>query len=376
MPNTNLTTYQRLVDIPNILAAILKITVLGNIVLAIIWSRDGIGVGATAMLSTAGISIVLIWINHKGYLKLAGGIFLITISGIATFLIMREDGFYNVPSIIYPLTIIFSGLVFGRGGIPFTTLLMSFLTIMIYLLEKQGVILPFNGTITLWTGDLIIALVLLNTTGAVLGILMQVVERNLQNIVDSEQALQDVYNQTLIGWAKALELRGREPKGHYQRVINLIDQFSDVLDLDECTREELRRGALLHDIGKMGIPDAVLLKPGTLNEEEFEIIKQHTSMAEQVLANDSYLKETLNIALYHHEQWDGLGYPKGLKGDEIPLSARIFTLIDNWDSMTSTQVYRASMPRKIVLAYIREQAGAKFDEELAILFINMMEGEA
>lgn len=227
MPNTNLTTYQRLVDIPNILAVILKIAVLGNVVLAIIWSRDGVGVGATAMLSTAGISIVLIWINHKGYLKLAGVIFLITISGIATFLIMREDGFYNVPSIIYPLMIIFSGLVFGRGGIPFTTLLMSFLTIMIYLLEKQGVILPFNGTITLWTGDLIIALVILNTTGAVLGILMEIVERNLQNIVESEQALQDVYNQTLIGWAKALELRGREPKGHYQRVINLIDQFSD-----------------------------------------------------------------------------------------------------------------------------------------------------
>jgi HD-GYP domain-containing protein (c-di-GMP phosphodiesterase class II) len=139
--------------------------------------------------------------------------------------------------------------------------------------------------------------------------------------------------------------------------------------------DHIRRGALLHDIGKMGVPDQVLSKPGKLTEDEFEIVKQHPGIAKDLLASISYLEPALIIPYYHHEWWNGHGYPQGLKGVEIPIEARIFTVVDNWDALNSDRPYRSAWPRKKVIAYLQLNAGKIFDPEVVEAFLDLIDRE-
>jgi HD-GYP domain-containing protein (c-di-GMP phosphodiesterase class II) len=136
-------------------------------------------------------------------------------------------------------------------------------------------------------------------------------------------------------------------------------------------REPIRHGSLLHDIGKMGIPDAILLKPGSLNTREWEIMKHHPIYAFNILSQIEYLKPALDIPLYHHEHWDGSGYPYGLKEDQIPLSARIFTVIDVYDALTSDRPYRMAWTKEQALEHIRLQAGRHFDPRIVRYFLEL-----
>ncbi len=131
----------------------------------------------------------------------------------------------------------------------------------------------------------------------------------------------------------------------------------------------MRRGALLHDIGKMGVPDAILLKPGPLTDEEWAIMRKHPAYAFEMLAPIDYLRRALDIPYCHHEKWDGTGYPRGLKGERIPLAARIFAVVDVWDALRSVRPYRAGWPEEKVREYIREQAGKHFDPAVAEVFL-------
>ena len=140
------------------------------------------------------------------------------------------------------------------------------------------------------------------------------------------------YDTTIEGWAQALELRDRETEGHTRRVADLTVKLAQALGVKSEDLIHIRRGALLHDIGKMGIPDRILLKPGPLTPEEWEIMKKHPVYAWELLSPIKYLRPALDIPYYHHERWDGTGYPRGLKGEEIPLSARIFAVVDVWDA--------------------------------------------
>jgi HD-GYP domain-containing protein (c-di-GMP phosphodiesterase class II) len=133
-----------------------------------------------------------------------------------------------------------------------------------------------------------------------------------------------------------------------------------------------RQGVLLHDIGKMGIPDSILLKPGPLEPEEWVIMRQHPIYAWQLLKDIPYLQQALDIPYYHHEKWDGSGYPLGLEGEEIPLSARIFAIVDVWDALNSDRPYRPAWPEEEVIEYIRQQSGKHFDPKLVELFLRMM----
>jgi HD-GYP domain-containing protein (c-di-GMP phosphodiesterase class II) len=185
------------------------------------------------------------------------------------------------------------------------------------------------------------------------------------------------YDTTLEGWARALELRDSETVGHSQRVTEMTLHIARTLNIRDSDLVHIYRGALLHDIGKMGIPDSILLKPGPLTEAEWEIMRQHPVYAYQMLSPIAYLRPALEIPYCHHERWTGLGYPRGLRGEGIPLAARIFAVVDVWDALCSDRPYRAAWEIDKVLDYIREQSGVHFDPRVVEIFfasLKVMQG--
>ncbi|HEX7556381.1 MAG TPA: HD domain-containing phosphohydrolase, partial [Leptolinea sp.] len=185
--------------------------------------------------------------------------------------------------------------------------------------------------------------------------------------------LNQAYEATIAGWSKALELRDEETKGHSDRVMYLASQLAREAGYPEEKMTSFRRGVLLHDIGKMGIPDRILLKPGKLTEEEWKIMRLHPGFANDLLSAIPYLNDSLDVPYSHHEHWDGSGYPRGLKGKEIPLAARIFTIVDVWDALLSDRPYRDGWEPKKIKNYIIENKALLFDPDLVDLFIKMLE---
>jgi PAS domain S-box-containing protein len=184
----------------------------------------------------------------------------------------------------------------------------------------------------------------------------------------SNQELQLAYDSTLEGWSKALDLRDKETEGHTQRVTAGTTILAQAMCIPDRDLMHIRRGALLHDIGKMGIPDSILLKPGPLTEEEWVIMRQHPVYAFELISPIAYLKPALDIPYCHHEKWDGSGYPRGLKGAQIPLAARLFAVIDVWDALRSDRPYRAGWPTDGVAEHIRKGAGTHFDPAVVEVF--------
>lgn len=185
--------------------------------------------------------------------------------------------------------------------------------------------------------------------------------------------LQDAYDKTIEGWVLALDLRDRETEGHTQRVTEMTLKLARDLS---CTEEEIvhiRRGALLHDIGKMGVPDRLLQKPGPLSDEEWLEMRKHPDYAYQMLSKISYLHQALIIPYYHHERWDGSGYPHKLKGEDIPLFARLFSIVDVWDALSSDRPYRKRMPPKDVVEYLEKEAGRLFDPYIVERFLQLVQ---
>ncbi|MBI9043909.1 MAG: HD-GYP domain-containing protein, partial [Anaerolineaceae bacterium] len=184
--------------------------------------------------------------------------------------------------------------------------------------------------------------------------------------------LEYAYNVTLEGWAKALELRDNETKGHSDRVTDMTLILGISMGIQGDALVQLRRGSLLHDIGKMGIPDSILHKPGPLNEDEWIIMRQHPIFAYDLLQPVPFLQPALDIPYCHHEKWDGTGYPRGLKGEEIPISARIFAVVDVWDALLSDRPYRKAWPEEKVLNYLKEQTGKHFDPLAVETFLRIL----
>ena len=179
------------------------------------------------------------------------------------------------------------------------------------------------------------------------------------------------YDATLEGWSKALDLRDRETEGHTQRVTELAMRLSRAMGVSESQLEQIRRGALIHDIGKMGIPDSILLKPGPLTEDEWGIMRRHPTLAYDFLSSIAFLRQALDIPYAHHEHWDGSGYPRMLKGDQIPLAARIFAVIDVYDALCSDRPYRPAWPETKAREYIREQSAKYFDPKVVDAFLGL-----
>jgi len=190
-----------------------------------------------------------------------------------------------------------------------------------------------------------------------------------ESIQRSNVDLTLAYESTLEGWSRALDLRDHETQGHTLRVTETTVELARACGMSDGELVHARRGALLHDIGKMAIPDAILLKPGPLDEDEWAVMRQHPTHAFHLLSPVAYLRPALDIPYCHHEHWDGSGYPRGLKGIEIPLAARVFSVVDSWDALGSDRPYRRGLPPDQVIAHIRASSGALFDPEVVSRFV-------
>ena len=192
------------------------------------------------------------------------------------------------------------------------------------------------------------------------------------NLQRSNQELKQAYDTTLEGWAHALELRDRETEGHARRVTQLTTELARYMGIKEEDMENILRGVLLHDIGKMGVPDNILRKTGPLTEPEWGEMRKHPQFAFDLLYPIPYLRPALDIPYCHHEHWDGSGYPRGLKGEHIPLAARLFSVVDIWDALLSDRSYRSAWPREKVIEYLKEVSGTILDPKIVKIFLNMI----
>jgi putative nucleotidyltransferase with HDIG domain len=189
-----------------------------------------------------------------------------------------------------------------------------------------------------------------------------------ENVQHSNRELSKAYDETIEGWSHALDLRDKETEGHTQRVTEITVKLARSLGLGEEELAQVRWGALLHDIGKMGVPDSILLKPGPLTDEEWVLMKKHPVFAYEMLSPIQYLKAALDIPYCHHEKWDGTGYPRSLKGEQIPLAARIFAVVDVWDALTSDRPYRKAWSEEKTRQHIQAGAGTHFDPQVVKTF--------
>ena len=197
-----------------------------------------------------------------------------------------------------------------------------------------------------------------------------------QDIQRSHQELMAAYDATIEGWGRALDLRDQETEGHSRRVTDLAERLARALGLSDAELVPIRRGALLHDIGKMGVPDRILLKTDNLTPTEWRVMRRHPQDAYDMLAPIAFLRPALDIPYCHHEKWDGTGYPRGLRGDEIPLSARLFAVVDVWDALRSDRPYRARWPEAQALDHIHGLSGTHFDPHVVAVFLDLMTGRA
>lgn len=195
------------------------------------------------------------------------------------------------------------------------------------------------------------------------------------NLKKSNIDLIHSYEQTLEGWSRAMDIRDHETENHTQRVTSMTMKMGEKLRLPEEQLVQMRRGALLHDIGKLGVPDNILLKKGSLTEEEWQIMRQHPITARELISPIAFLTPAMSIPYFHHEKWDGSGYPQGLRGGEIPIEARIFSIVDVWDAITSDRPYRDAMSPVEASIYIISQSNLHFDPQIVAVFLELLQEE-
>ncbi len=193
-----------------------------------------------------------------------------------------------------------------------------------------------------------------------------------RELSNANQELLHAYDATIGGWSHALDMRDEETEGHSLRVTEMTLKLARAAGIEDKELVHIRRGALLHDIGKMGLPDTILLKQEGLTDEESEVMRQHPFFAFKLLSPIAYLRLAIDIPYCHHEKWDGSGYPRGLKGKEIPLAARLFAVVDVWDAMQSDRPYRRGLPKQALIEHIKSLSGTHFDPDIVALFLQMI----
>ena len=321
---------------------------------------------ATSLIVLAMVCLVGLILNSRRHHQLAGFILCSALVVIMGFLLYHGAGLHDETVTAYPIFILCSAFLFRRRGLVIATLLSIASVITIYELELHGVHISKYP-------DTLYRVLMLSFLFIVLGLVVWIVR---DTWLSTLRHLQESYDLTLSGWAKALEYRDMETAGHSQRVTELCLRLARGLGMtDKHELIQMERGGYLHDIGKMAIPDQILLKPGALTDEEREVMKRHPLLAVEFIAGIPYLDGAGDIPHYHHESWDGSGYPEGRKGQEIPLAARIFAVVDHWDALNSDRPYRKAWPREKVIAYMRENAGKLFDPHIVDVFLGIVEDD-
>lgn len=207
-------------------------------------------------------------------------------------------------------------------------------------------------------------------TGILLYFLIRHAVRKLES---ANQALVNTYDQTIRGLMAVLDLRHQESRNHTQRVTAMTVEFARLAGVSGETLVHLERGAVLHDVGKVGIPDGILIKPGPLTPAERELMSTHAQIGHDLLDSIDFLRPAIDIPYCHHERWDGKGYPRGLSGEQIPLPARLFAIVDVWDALSFERVYKEPWPQDEVLGYLEAQAGRQFDPTLVRVFVDQID---
>ena len=281
--------------------------------------------------------------------------------------------------------VVYAGLLHGRKAVIMVSVLSLVVSGIVAFMESQGIFF-MEPRIPDVRFSIIALFIFIPTVGFLITRALENLQLSIslyrneskiryeseQNVKLLNQELKLAYETTLEGWARALELKDRETEGHSRRVTDLTVEVAKKFDFDDNAIRYVYYGALLHDIGKMGIPDEILNKPGKLTSEERAIINQHPVFAFNMLKDIEYLQPAISIPYSHHENWDGTGYPQGLQGEEIPLPARIFSVVDNWDALTSNRPYRNAWSKERTFNYIKEQSGKKFDPQVVELFLNQV----
>lgn len=310
------------------------------------------------------VSFLCIPANKNGYYKPVALIISGLMIVIITYSLIAGVGLKDAGVIAYPIFITFSSYLFKKRSVLFATLLSIFSVLFVYFFIQAG----YTNPVARYSNEsqIKVIFVLFPATGFLFWVVVDNYERIVKN-------LKDTYDVTLSGWGQALEYHDLETEGHSQRVAEMTVALAKRLGIPEGKLDHIRRGALLHDIGKMAVPDAILLKKGDLSEEERRVVMLHPVHAKKFLENIVYLKPALDIPYSHHERWDGSGYPEGLSKENIPFTARIFSVVDVWDALTSDRPYRPAWPNEKVREYIRDQSGKMFDPCVVDAFWGLLE---
>jgi putative nucleotidyltransferase with HDIG domain len=324
---------------------------------------------ADLLFALAFLCLLGLQINERGHYVLISILTSIVVLAAAFYNAITGSGLQDPAVLAYPAIILVGSLLFGKRASPLLFLASALSLVAIATLQVTAHI-PAPEGVNL--GDLLAQLVLLAAGSYLVAATMGAIEHNLKRAARSEAQLKESYELTLEGWVKALEYRDRETEGHCRRVTSLSMQLADRLGLRSDEIAQIHNGALLHDIGKMAIPDSILFKPGPLDEAEWELMRKHPVYAKEMLESIPFLQSAISIPYCHHERWDGQGYPQGLKGEEIPLPSRIFTIVDHWEALSSDRPYRKAMPKEQVFVYIKENEGRVFDPHLAEIFLKMV----
>jgi putative nucleotidyltransferase with HDIG domain len=338
---------------------------LGSLVIGITNFINGWTIEATLLLIFASICLVGFYLNRTRSFKYVGLILCSSLFLLICLMMYRGAGLYDETVLAFPVFIVFTTFMFSRKGLWIATCLSVMAAVATHFMQVYGL---FENKYPASLTRVFIMSSLFVITAMVIWAVHASWEMNLLHLRES-------YDLTLQGWARALEYRDGETAGHTQRVMELSVALARGLGLNAEEIRALQRGAYLHDIGKMAIPDKILLKPGPLNDDEWKIMKQHPVRSREFIAEIPFLKPAIQVAYYHHERWDGSGYPEGLRAEQIPLAARIFTVIDNWDALNSDRPYRKAWPREKVIAYLRENAGSIFDPQVVDTFLGILKEE-
>lgn len=352
------------------LSAIIWIVLIASFILGLLNIQYRTWDSVIALFSLVFVCLPLLWLNSRGKYNLAASILCGIVLMVVNINMYDGDGIRDSGLLAYPIFIMIGVLFFGQRATPYFSIAAIASLIAIVYLEIHGYVHPTIGTTKF---DILLPIIILIlVASAFIWVVVGIMEKDLERVKESEIELRKNYDLTLEAWAKVLEYRDEDTEGHSRRLVELSTRLAKAMGFSAEDIDHLQRGALLHDIGKLAIPDRILLKPGKFNDDERKLMEQHPVYAKQMLSQVGFLRPSLDVAYSHHERWDGLGYPEGLKGEAIPLAARLFTVVDQWDALTSDRPYRKAWSREKVIAYLQEYSGKIYDPKIVDIFLSVI----